>query len=73
MKYFIAGLVIPSVQILFLLAFTVFALGIAVSSLVSKLKYGQAPAENRLMQRVTPVTHTHQLIRNLCKIRTRLF
>ncbi len=38
MKYLLAGLVISSVQILFMLAFTVCALCIGMSALVGKLK-----------------------------------
>jgi len=38
MKYLFAGLVISSVQIVFMLAFTLFALGIGVITLTGKLK-----------------------------------
>ena len=38
MKYLIASLVIPSVHILFMLAFTVCALSIGIAALTSKLK-----------------------------------
>jgi hypothetical protein len=38
MKYLFAGLIISSVQILFMLAFTVFALCIGVSAVMSRLK-----------------------------------
>ena len=38
MKYLFAGLVISSVQILFMLAFTAFALCIGVTALIGKLK-----------------------------------
>jgi hypothetical protein len=41
MKYLFAGLVISSVQILFMLAFTVFALCIGVTTLIGKLKPGK--------------------------------
>ena len=41
MKYLIASLVIPSVQIVFMLAFTLFALGIGVVTLAEKLKPGR--------------------------------
>jgi len=38
MKYLFAGLVISSVQILFMIAFTICALTIGVSALIGKLK-----------------------------------
>ena len=41
MKYLFACLVIPSVQILFILAFTVFALSIGISTVIGKLKPGK--------------------------------
>lgn len=43
MKYFIACMVIPSVQILFMLAFTMCALSIGVSTLAGKLKPRKLP------------------------------
>ena len=41
MKYLFAGLVISSVQILFMIAFTLCALCIAVSTLIDRLKPGK--------------------------------
>ena len=46
MKYILAGLVISSVQILFMLAFTLCALGIGVSALIGKLKPGKISGRN---------------------------
>lgn len=41
MKYLFAGLIVSTVQMLFLVAFTIFALGIGVVALLGKLKPGK--------------------------------
>lgn len=46
MKYLFAGLVISSVQILFMFAFTVFALCIGMTALMGKLKPEKIRAES---------------------------
>lgn len=44
MKYLIACLLIPSVQIMFLFAFTLFALGMGVSVLAERFRPKRIPA-----------------------------